>query len=69
MRTAYDMWNSDDPYIRARVRGRAITNALYRILVAPGGFNQAFRDRIVAGDRAAWAVAVDPAGGYREPIK
>jgi hypothetical protein len=64
----HDSWDSEDPYIRAKVRGRAITDALAYVLGPNSDIGTAVRERIVAGDRKTWAWFVDPAGGWREPI-
>lgn len=59
--------DSADAATRARARGRFITESLARSL-APGMLNAEGRERIIAGDRDAWALNIDRSGGWREPL-
>lgn len=58
---------SDDPTVRARARGRWITAYLARNLTS-GMLTEDAQTAIAGGDREAWALHVEPSGGWREPL-
>lgn len=62
----YAAWNSADPSVRARVRGRAITDRLYDALAHPNRLHPFMVQRIERGDPQAWAAHIDPSGGWGE---